>query len=261
MYQDVLRFARVSPQLNGITISVTGNWTEPVGFQGGTSKWVQVTDGVTRNVTYLGQVHTFSSTGELDLDDPYPYGFYDSNGLASYSVDSPGQGTNGTLVTTADSYKTYILYTPKDGGIDVPLKVVSWGWNGTAVPGTPTWLVTAPVPAVNPSFPVAIGDCHAAGDCPTWTRIAQHFDVKIVTAALPNATVNQSYSAAISATDGFTPYQWTLLYGSLPPGLVLNDNVISGTPTTAGSYVFRVLAADVISNTQDGREFTIVVSQ
>ena len=58
--------------------------------------------------------------------------------------------------------------------------------------------------------------------------------------ALPSGTVNTAYSTTISATGGVSPYTFTLDGSSnpLPPGLgpITSAGVISGTPTTAGTY-------------------------
>lgn len=50
-----------------------------------------------------------------------------------------------------------------------------------------------------------------------------------------------------NATGGGVPYTWTLATGSLPPGFTLSsDGVISGTPTTAGSYSFILQLTDML---------------
>ena len=75
----------------------------------------------------------------------------------------------------------------------------------------------------------------------------------ITTASLPNGTVGSAYSAALTATSGVPPYTWGLANGSgpLPPGLGLNasSGLISGTPTTAGTYSITVQVTDSASNT------------
>ena len=60
-------------------------------------------------------------------------------------------------------------------------------------------------------------------------------DVAIMTALLPSAAVDQSYSATIMATGGTGMYYFTLDAGTLPDGLTLGTNgTISGTPTDRG---------------------------
>jgi len=57
--------------------------------------------------------------------------------------------------------------------------------------------------------------------------------------ALPSGTVNGSYSETVSASGGVSPYTFSLdnTSSALPPGLSLSSaGVISGTPTTVGTY-------------------------
>src|SRR5258706_15824902 len=71
---------------------------------------------------------------------------------------------------------------------------------------------------------------------------------------LPMATVGANYGQIISATPTGS-YAWSVFQGSPPPGLSLTqinagdggtEFVISGTPTTAGSFTFTVRA--ILSN-------------
>jgi phospholipase C len=67
----------------------------------------------------------------------------------------------------------------------------------------------------------------------------------ITTTSLPVATDNTAYSTTLSATGGTAPYSWTVSSGALPSGLTLSSaGVISGTPTTAGSFTFTAKATD-----------------
>ncbi len=67
----------------------------------------------------------------------------------------------------------------------------------------------------------------------------------ITTTSLPAGALNVAYSATLTANGGVPPYTWSLIGGSLPPGLNLNPNgVISGLPTATGSYSFTVQVVD-----------------
>jgi phosphoesterase family protein/putative Ig domain-containing protein/carboxypeptidase family protein/Ig-like domain-containing protein len=82
----------------------------------------------------------------------------------------------------------------------------------------------------------------------------------IATTSLQNGTVGQAYSAQLNATGGTSPYTWSISSGSLPPGLSLSPaGVISGTPTTAGSSTFTIVASDASSQTGT-RNFTLTVA-
>jgi uncharacterized protein (DUF433 family) len=64
------------------------------------------------------------------------------------------------------------------------------------------------------------------------------------------ATVAYS-SNAVTVSGGKAPIAWTVSGGTLPPGLTLNgtNGLLSGTPTTAGSYTFTVRATDALGRT------------
>jgi hypothetical protein len=64
------------------------------------------------------------------------------------------------------------------------------------------------------------------------------------TSPLVSGTVGAGYSLTLQATGGTTPYSWSIISGSLPPGLGLNSStgVISGTPTATNTYNFRARA-------------------
>lgn len=72
----------------------------------------------------------------------------------------------------------------------------------------------------------------------------------ITTATLPTATIGQAYSATVAAT-GTGPILFALESGTLPPGLTLDPEtgIISGTPTTVGSYTFEISATNAYGTT------------
>jgi hypothetical protein len=66
----------------------------------------------------------------------------------------------------------------------------------------------------------------------------------LTTTALPNGTVNVSYTATIGVTGGTSPYSCSITSGTLPAGLTLSGCTVSGTPTTAGTSTVQVKVTD-----------------
>lgn len=82
----------------------------------------------------------------------------------------------------------------------------------------------------------------------------------ITTTTLPDGVTGTAYSQTLQATDGLTPYTWSILSGTLPTGLTLaaSTGVISGTPTTGQVASFTVQVSDANSQT-DTQPLTITV--
>jgi hypothetical protein len=78
------------------------------------------------------------------------------------------------------------------------------------------------------------------------------FTVEVVTAlaitttSAPPATIDTPYSLALRAAGGGGGRTWSIASGKLPPGLTLNSSTgaITGSPTVAGVYEFRVRVSD-----------------
>jgi len=82
----------------------------------------------------------------------------------------------------------------------------------------------------------------------------------ITTTPLTGVTVLTASSQTLTATGGTAPYTFTLMGGSLPPGLGLSSSgVLSGTPATAGSYTFTVQVKDS-AGASTVQTFTLTVS-
>ena len=78
--------------------------------------------------------------------------------------------------------------------------------------------------------------------------------------SLPNGNVGDSYSKNITANGGNSPYTFTVSSGSLPPGLTLSPGgVLSGTPTTAGTFTFTVQATDSYQ-CSGSRQYTVTIN-
>jgi hypothetical protein len=74
-------------------------------------------------------------------------------------------------------------------------------------------------------------------------------NVAIVTKSLPTAQAGSLYTVQLVAS-GVPPYHWTVLSGTLPPGLTLNsDGFLQGVPGQAGRFDFVVEVQDGANNT------------
>ena len=72
--------------------------------------------------------------------------------------------------------------------------------------------------------------------------------IQIPTTALPNGVVSDSYYGVILVSGGCAPYTWSVVSGSLPPGLSIHASKATsalglyGKPTTASTYTFGISA-------------------
>jgi hypothetical protein len=76
-----------------------------------------------------------------------------------------------------------------------------------------------------------------------------------------SGTSNAAFSLALLTSGGQTPLAFTLTSGALPTGLNLNSSsgLISGTPTTTGSFAITVTATDANSQTS-AATFTLQIN-
>jgi hypothetical protein len=84
------------------------------------------------------------------------------------------------------------------------------------------------------------------------------------TSPLPSGTINVPYvGVQFAASGGTSPYTFTLASGAvLPPGLVLTNGDLTGTPTTQGAYTFGVTVTDSTTPTPAAitQNFTLTVT-
>jgi len=105
-----------------------------------------------------------------------------------------------------------------------------------------------------------------ATDSPNLYHSSKQFTLKVappfnVTSSLPSGTKDAPYNQTISVSGGLSPYKW-ISSGSLPPGLSLNENtgIISGTPTTTGSFSFDVEISHEENYVENGITYTPTIS-
>lgn len=81
--------------------------------------------------------------------------------------------------------------------------------------------------------------------------------IEVLPETLPVAVVGTRYSQGLRGSGGTPPHSVFLL-SEPPPDIDFNHHTLMGTPTTSGSFTFRVIAYD--ANDQTGeREYTLVI--
>lgn len=153
---------------------------------------------------------------------------------------SAGAVYNGTLAgraTDADSGTT--LSYGKDSGpawLNVAADGTLSGTPGLSDAGENRWIVSV---------------ADNTGRTGYATLVMQVAAALVLGGGEPPAPVSGvSYSHTFTVTGATGAVTWTLAGGTLPPGLTLSsDGVLSGTPTTPGSFVFTVQATDSLGLT------------
>ena len=74
--------------------------------------------------------------------------------------------------------------------------------------------------------------------------------------------VGVAYSSALVASGGTAPYTFSIIVGSLPPGLTLNPltGAISGTPTTAGTFNYTAKVVDSTGGTAQNQSVSCSIT-
>jgi hypothetical protein len=187
-------------------------------------------------------------------------------GKMGCSGENPATCPTGTV---GQPYSLSIYLTPPDGGRGEDFGCARFSVSsGTLPPGlrvSDEGLVSGtPTAAGSYDFYLTVtydnaGYCKSPSDDRFIININPATPRLVVsTSALPEASINQPYTAPALAASGGTVSSWTLAGGALPPGLTLNANgVISGTPTQSGAFSFTVQANG--NGTSDTKQLSIFV--
>jgi uncharacterized repeat protein (TIGR03803 family) len=153
----------------------------------------------------------------------------------SNAIDNIANGGSVTLewqVTNAFSPNAKVCYASSPDG--------SWTGLLTGTSGTATVTPTASDSLV--LYAVTCGGIETA----TAQVVVGTIPPQIETGTLPGGVTRSPYTQKIVELGGVAPLKWSVTSGSLPDGIALNTStgVLSGTPTTPGSFPFTVRVTD-----------------
>jgi len=120
-----------------------------------------------------------------------------------------------------------------------------------AITGTPTG------PSGTANFTAQVTDSTSTKATGSFSIIVNSV-LAITSTSLPGATAGTNYSTNLSATGGVTPYNWSISAGSLPSGMNLSGNTISGIATTAGTVSFTIMVNDASGGSQSAAVSIVV---
>ena len=109
--------------------------------------------------------------------------------------------------------------------------------------------VTAPVGNYNFTIQVVSTGPPSSNASKSFTLTLVPFFNGTTPNTLPAGTEGTPYSQNITSTGGITPFTYQYIFGSLPPGLSVSTinpttGLVSGTPTTSGTFTFTISATD-----------------
>jgi hypothetical protein len=194
---------------------------------------------------------TFSTSTGLLSGTPTMAG---SSSFVLSATNAGGTGTTGTLIVTATAIPAFTADSPPAATVGVTYSYqfaasgtpTSWAVASGTIPAgltfsTSTGLLSG-TPTTAATYTFAINAINSAGTTGSGTlSIITSVPAPVFTASSPPAgttTVAYSYQFAASNTTSFSHGS-----GSVPAGLTLSSGgLLSGTPTTATSYTFGVIA-------------------
>ena len=187
----------------------------------------------------------------------------DKNGAAgskAYTVKVTQTAVSGTLPTTT-TRRAIFTATPKATGGATPYTwSISAGKlpDGLTINASTGKISGSATKAGTFSFTLKAKDKNGAAGTKAYTvKVTQ----TAVAGSLSSGTKGTSYTGALKASGGASPYVWSVSAGSLPDSLKIDSSTgkITGTPTKTGTFTFTIKAKD--SNGAAGtKSYTVKVT-
>ncbi|MFW5692403.1 MAG: putative Ig domain-containing protein [Chloroflexota bacterium] len=121
-------------------------------------------------------------------------------------------------------------------------------------------------PMQSGSFPITVQATDSTSPAYTqsrdYTLVIDSPVLTFLTDSLPSGEAGAIYGGVtFSVVGGVSPYTYSIVSGSLPNGLTLSGNTITGTPTQSGSFPITVQVSDSTSpNGTQQRTYTLIIA-
>jgi len=164
-----------------------------------------------------------------------------------------GVAYNQTVSATGGASTSY-TWSVSSGNLPTGLQL------GPPTFGPSVQISGTPTAAGSFTFTITAVDSGSNSGSRTYTVIISCPVIGILPSVLPGGAQGSPYNQTLTGVGGQGPYTFLIASGALPPGLVLsNFGVISGTPTSSGSFPFTVQATDA-NGCRGSASYTINVS-
>ncbi|PXV59883.1 Putative Ig domain-containing protein [Dyella jiangningensis] len=249
------------PVANAVNATVAyGSTSNPIALNitGGTATSVAVGTNATHGTaTASGTSITYTPVVGYAGPDSFTYTASNTGGTSSpatvtvtvspptitYAPAAPTHARAGVAysqsIASASGGKAPYTYALTTGSLPAGITL---GSNGT-LSGTPTAVGTFAFTVTATDSSTGTGPFSASPA--SVTLVVDAPSLALSPGTLPDATLHTAYAQTVTGSGGTAPYAYSVSAGALPPGLSLSSSgVLSGTPTTNGSYNFSIAATD-----------------
>jgi len=239
-------------------------YSKKLAATGGTTPytWAQTGGALPSGLSFDPSTATISGTPTVSGTFSVTITATDANSQAdtntyTLKITSPAITTNS--VPNGVQGATYSKNLVATGGVTPYTWTIASGTLPTGLTLNTTGSITG-TPSVSGSFAftVQVSDANAQTDTADYTLTVNK--TTITTNALSNGKVGNAYSKTMTASQGTSPYAWTVTGGTLPDGLTLSTSgAISGTPTTASTTSVTITATDA-NGVVDTQTFSLKIN-
>lgn len=189
-----------------------------------------------------------------------------NHGITYYAVDNAGKRENkqtktisirkpGMVITTT-TLVDGVIGSVYSKALSVAGATAPFSWavvagalpDGLTLDTTTGVILGVPTKEGNFGFTVRATATATGVSTSSYLTISVYGQLKITSLTMPDGIVGAGYQQRLTASGGLNvpPYTWAISSSVLPPGLTLaaDTGIISGTPTTVGSYRFTAQVKD-----------------